>query len=164
MVRVMSTPSAVRGSRPRLTFWFAVAVVAASATACATESAVPVDPAAYRSELGAICEQTKQQQAALTDPVDAVTTVAFAQQVTVILTTEANAVRALQVPADLDNDHRAFIQNTDDQARQWTTLGSTSVDDPAAFGGVQTAILQLTIGRDDLAVAMSVDACRSAAL
>ena len=160
----MSTPSSVHGLRTRLTFWFAIAVLAASATACATESVVPVDPAAYRSELGVVCEQTKQQQAALTDPVDAATTVAFAQQVAVILSAEANAVRALQVPADLDNDHRAFIQNTDDQARQWTTLGSTSVDDPAAFGGVQTAILQLTLGRDDLAVAMSVDACRAAAL
>jgi hypothetical protein len=158
----MSTPSSVRGSRTRLAFWFAVAVVAASAAACATEPAVLADPTAYRSELGAICEQTKQQQDALTDPVDAATTAAFAQQVAAILTAEANAVRALQVPTDLDNDHRAFIQNTDDQARQWTTLASTSIDDPAAFGDVQTAILQLTLGRDDLAVAMNVDACRAA--
>jgi len=123
---------------------------------------VQVDSAAYRSQLGAVCERTDQQQAALTDPVDAATTAVFAQQVAVILAAEANAIRALQVPADVDNDHRAFIQNTDDQARQWVTLASTSVDDPAAFGDVQTAILQLTLGRDDLAVVMNVDACRAA--
>jgi hypothetical protein len=158
----MSTPSAVRGSRTRLTFGFAFAVLAASATACASEPLVEVDPATYRSELGAVCEQTDQQQAALTDPVDAATTAAFAQQVSTILTTEANAIRALRVPADLDDDHRAFVQNTDDQARQWTVLASTSVDDGAAFGDVQTAILQLSLGRDDLAAAMDVDACRAA--
>lgn len=158
----MSTPSSVRGFGARLTFSFAVAVVAASATACATELAVPVDPVAYRSEISAICEQTKQQQAALTGPVDAATTVGFAKQVSTILTDEANAIRTLQVPASLDNDHRAFIQNTDDQARKWTLLASTSVDDPAAFGDVQTAILQLTLGRDDLAATMNVDACRAA--
>lgn len=158
----MSTPLPVRSSRTRLTFGFAAAVLAASATACASEPVVQVDPAAYRSELGAVCERTDQQQAALTDPVDAATTVAFAQQVASILTAEANAIRVLLVPADLSDDHRAFVQNTDDQARQWTTLASTSVDDPAAFGDVQTAILQLTLGRDDLAVMMNVDTCRAA--
>jgi hypothetical protein len=137
-------------------------VLAASATACASEPLVEVDPATYRFELGAVCEQTDQQQAALTDPVDAATTAAFAQQVSTILTTEANAIRALRVPADLDDDHRAFVQNTDDQARQWIVLASTSVDDGAAFGDVQTAILQLSLGRDDLAAAMDVDACRAA--
>ncbi|MGK0277192.1 MAG: hypothetical protein ACI9N0_003593 [Ilumatobacter sp.] len=158
----MSTPSAVRGSRTRLAFGLAVAVLAAAATACASEPLEQVDPGTYRAELGAVCEQTDQRQAALTDPVDAATTATFAQQVSTILAAEADAIRALQVPADLDDDHRAFIQNTDDQARQWTVLASTSVDDGAAFGDVQTAILQLSLGRDDLATAMGVDACRAA--
>jgi hypothetical protein len=158
----MSTRSPVRGSRTRAISGFAVAVLAGAATACASEPPAPVDPAAYRSEIGAVCEQTDQRQAALTDPVDAATTAAFAHQVAKILAAEANAIRALQVPANLGNDHRAFIQNTDDQARQWTTLASTSTDDATAFGEVQTAILQLTLGRDDLAVAMKVDACQVA--
>jgi|TARA_R110002110_G_scaffold76760_4_gene201986 hypothetical protein len=142
--------------------WLVIAVLAVASAACASEPLVQVDPATYRSELGAVCKQTDLQQAALTDPVDAATTAAFAQQVSTILTAEANATRALQVPADLDDDHRTFIQNTDDQARQWTVLASTSVDDGAAFGDVQTAILQLTLGRDDLAAAMGIDACRAA--
>ncbi len=158
----MSTPPAVRGSRTSVTFGFVIAVLTATTAACVPEPLVQVDPATYRSELGAVCEQTDQQQAALSDPVDAATTAAFAKQVSTILTGEANAIRALQVPADLDDDHRAFIQNTDDQARQWTLLASTSVDDGAAFGEVQTAILQLTLGRDDLAAAMDVDSCRAA--
>lgn len=158
----MSPPYLVRGSRSLLPFGITVAVLVAAAAACASEPPVSVDPATYRSALGTVCEQTDQLQAALADPIDAATTTTFAQQVATILIAEANAIRALQVPADLDDDHRAFIQNTDDQARQWTTLASTSVDDGAAFGDVQTAILQLTLGRDDLAAAMNVDACRSA--
>jgi hypothetical protein len=98
--------------------WLVIAVLAVASAACASEPLVQVDPATYRSELGAVCKQTDLQQAALTDPVDAATTAAFAQQVSTILTAEANATRALQVPADLDDDHRTFIQNTDDQARQ----------------------------------------------
>ena len=97
--------------------------------------------------------------AALAAP-DGAGVAAFASTVADILTRQADAARALRPPSDLDDDHRAFVQNTADQAARWATLATTSPEDAEQFGVIQTAILELTLGRDDLATDMDVPDCR----
>ena len=73
---------------------------------------------------------------------------------------QAEQARALTAPQELDADHRAFVQNTADQSARWAALAATPADDAVAFGALRTEILQLTLGRDDLAVEMGVAECR----
>lgn len=127
---------------------------------CASDAAPTADPAEYRAELTAICVASGAERIALADPVDDAGVASFARSVADVLEREAEAARALQAPDDLDDDHRAFVQNTSDQAARWTLLATTPTDDAEAFGALQTDILQLTLGRDDLATAMDVVACR----
>lgn len=127
--------------------------------ACTSEPTLGVDAGDYRASLAALCTASAQERAALAAP-DGAGVAAFAGTVADILTRQADAARALRPPSDLDADHRAFVQNTADQAARWSSLATTSPDDAEQFGVIQTAILELTLGRDDLAAEMDVPACR----
>jgi len=127
---------------------------------CASDEAPVVDGAAYRAELAAICIASNAEQSAIADPLDQAGVASFARSVADVLTRQAEAARALRAPDDLDSDHRAFVQNTADQAAGWTRLAVTPSSDSAQFGALQTAILELTLGRDDLVTAMDVLTCR----
>ncbi len=139
---------------------FAVSATATVLAGCASDAAPATDPADYRAELTAICVASSAEREAVADPVDDAGVATFARAVADVLTREADAARALQSPDDLDDDHRAFVQNTADQAAQWTSLATTPTSDSEQFGALQTTILELTLGRDDLATAMDVPACR----
>ncbi len=71
---------------------------------------------ATSTELEAICADTAAQLDALPDPPDGITITEFATQASSILTGEAEQVRELDPPDDLDDDHRALIANDEDQA------------------------------------------------
>ena len=135
-------------------------LLVALAAGCASDAEPASDPADYRVELATICTASNAARATLTDPVDDAGVAAFARSVADVLTREADAARALRAPDDLDDDHRAFVQNTADQAARWTSLATTPIDDADEFGALQTDILQLTLGRDDLATTMEIPACR----
>lgn len=138
------------------------AVLVLTLVACTGSEAVEADPAAYRDEMNALCASTAADRAALVVPEDTGGSAGvrdFAGAVATVLGDEAEAARGVAVPGELDDDHRAFVQNTDDQSRAWTTLAATSTDDPR-FGEIQTEILQLTLGRDDLSTEMGLDQCR----
>ncbi len=132
---------------------------ATTGLACASDAAPAADAEDYRAALVSLCTTSAEERAALTPPDDAGVT-PFARSVADILTRQADAARVLRPPGELDDDHRAFVQNTADQARQWTDLAATSPDDTEQFGVIQTAILELTLGRDDLATEMDVPDCR----
>lgn len=127
--------------------------------ACASDAPLVADTGDYREALTALCTTSAEERSALAPPDD--TNVAeFTSSVADILTRQADAARALRPPNDLDADHRAFVQNTADQATQWALLSATSPEDTEQFGVLQTAILELTLGRDDLATEMDVPGCR----
>lgn len=156
-------PSRRSSRQPRiaraLTFG-AMACLAAATVGCSSEAAPSADPTTYRTELAAVCTTSQAERSAVSEPVDTAGVTAFARTIAEVLTREADAARALQVPADLDADHRAFVQNTADQAAGWTALAAVPPDDAEQFSAVQTTILELTLGRDDLATEMGVPACR----
>ena len=127
---------------------------------CASEAAPAVDASAYRAELAAICVASNAERLAIADPLDQAGVANFARSVADVLTRQAEAARALRSPDDLDDDHRAFVQNTADQAAAWTSLAITPSSDTEQFGALQTTILELTLGRDDLATEMDILACR----
>ena len=133
--------------------------IAAFAASCTSEGAPAADPVAYRSALESLCSSSSTEQAALAPPGE-IGVATFARSVGEILARQADDARALRPPADLDDDHRAFVQNTADQAGEWMNLASTSPDDTEEFGARQTAILELSLGRDDLSEAMQVPQCR----
>ncbi|NND75155.1 MAG: hypothetical protein HKN44_09130 [Ilumatobacter sp.] len=137
-----------------------VAAAASAVAACSSAPASDVDPAAYRAQVDTICRDALADQALLAEPADATGVAEFALAVAAGLEAEAELLRAVEPPADLAADHRALIRNTDDQARRWTALASTTPDDTAAFGVIQTEILELGLGRDDLAQEMDLPGCR----
>ncbi len=137
-------------------------VVGALLSSCSSEAAPAADPAAYRAELTAICAISATERDALVEPADDLGVGDFARSVADLLGREAEAARALRPPDDLDADHRSFVQNTADQAARWTALADAPATDPELFGQIQTDILELTLGRDDLSTAMDVPGCRVA--
>lgn len=151
--------SAHRGTRLRgsLTVIVAVASLAGGA-GCTDDPPAPIDPATYLAEINSICAASRTEQDALTAPSDDAGVETFSLTVADVLTREADAAREVRAPEQFDDDHRALVQNTADQASAWARLATTAPTDPA-FGEIQTEILQLTLGRDDLANEMGLDAC-----
>jgi hypothetical protein len=120
--------------------------------------------AGYGARMTEICSATRSALAELGTPPTEITTVDFANEVARLLATEADAARATIAPDELDDDHRAFVQNTDQQVTAWRALAdiaATASDDSAALGEARTRIGELTLGRDDLAADMGLDACRA---
>jgi hypothetical protein len=113
----------------------------------------------YVVELEAICVDTTAQLDALPDPPDGITITEFATQASSILTSEAERVRALDVPGDLDDDHRALIGNDEDQAAAWTDLTEAVAGDGTELTEITTLIASLNLGRNDLVTAMGAPAC-----
>ena len=70
----------------------------------------------------------------------------------------ASRASDLTVPDELEDDHRAFVRNTDEQSTAWSDLAATAPDDPT-FADLAREIGELTLGRNDLAAQMGVDGC-----
>lgn len=130
------------------------------AGACTSAPEQALTPADYRRAVEAICLDTSTARDALTEPAETDAVAEFARNVAALLNDEADAVRNIRPPDDLDDDHRAFVQNTADQAKRWTTLATTPPSDTATFGALTDEIAALSFGRDDLAAEMLLNACQ----
>jgi hypothetical protein len=114
----------------------------------------------YLRALEAICVETSDALDALPDPPDQITVREFATDAAGLLDAEADAVRRLRAPDELDADHRAFIRNTDEQSAAWRDLSSAGADDADRFVALTTRIAELVLGRNDLAGEMGAAGCR----
>ena len=142
--------------------WAPVGLIALvfALAACTSDPVDEVSVEDYRTQLTTVCTNATASRLSLTEPTDSGEVAAFALNVAAMVDAEAEQARALSAPNELDADHRAFVQNTADQAARWRLLATTSPDDIEAFGSLQTEILELTLGRDDLTSEMGIDACR----
>lgn len=138
------------------------ALAIAAVASCGAEPAPEITAAEYRAALGLVCADTAARLEGLSQPSDSVDVGTFAAAVAETLRGEAEAARALAVPDELDDDHRAFIRNTDEQAARWEELRATPSTD-AAFADLTRQIGELTLGRDDLTAEMGVAGCARSA-
>jgi hypothetical protein len=138
---------------------FALVALVAGAASCTSDpvSDPAADLATYVPQMEQICTDADAARQAVAEPVEDVGVAAYTAQIAAVLRAEADRARALSAPSDLDADHRAFVQNTDDQAAAWELLATTSPSETAEFGQIQTEILELTLGRNDLAADMGLD-------
>jgi hypothetical protein len=137
-------------------------VCVASLAGCDLESEDPSEDSAaedYLSELAAACTTARGALAALPQPPEEISPDDFAIEVARVLEAEAEAVRGIRPPEELDDDHRAFVRNTDEQADAWRLVAETVDADLEAVDEIRTQILELSLGRDDLAVEMGAEAC-----
>jgi hypothetical protein len=122
---------------------------------CGSEP-VTVTSADYLAELETICVATAATIDALPTPPEEISVTDFATSAANALDNEAEQARSLAVPADLAEDHRAFVLNTDDQATAWRAIA----EDPADLDASTTLIGQLVRGRNDLVDDMGASECR----
>lgn len=145
----------------------ALVLAAGTVSSCDDAGTTEVTVDDYRTELAAICTETADGLAALPTPPEQIPVAEFAVDAASLLTAEAEQVRQLDVPDELADDHRAFVQNTDEQAAGWRAVaesaaaGATEADVAETdLVALTTRIGELQLGRDDLATEMGVDACR----
>lgn len=142
--------------------------LAAATTAAACDEEQRAEPTAtdFLADLETICIETAAELDALPEPPELISVTDFADEAASILSGEADQARALEPPRidDLDDDLRAFIRNTDDQAATWAELATTTATDPDAdLSSLTTLLGQLALGRDDLAAEMGAPACQRVA-
>lgn len=113
----------------------------------------------YRAAVQAICTDTTKARSGLAEPTESAAVADFARTVAQYLDREADLIRNLRPPDELEADHRALAQNTADQADRWTSLATTPPTDSAAFAALTDEIAALSFGRDDLAEQMELAAC-----
>jgi hypothetical protein len=136
-----------------------IAIVAVLAVAsCASEPA-PVTEADYRADLEMICADTTSTLDALPQPPEQITVAEFATSAASALDNESERSRALEVPNELADDHRAFVRNTDEQAEAWRQIATVGESD-ARFGELTVRVGELIRGRNDLVDEMGVGGCR----
>ncbi len=160
----MFRPGAHRGQRGVIATALALAAITA---ACDDEQ--PADPTAaeYLADLEAICIETAAELDALPEPPELISVTDFADAASSILAREADRAGALDPPRidDLDDDHRAFVRNTDDQSAAWAEVASvTAADADADLSSLTTMLGQLALGRDDVAADMGALACQRVAV
>lgn len=129
-----------------------------TAGACASEPA-PVTEADYLVDLQAICVATTATFDALPQPPEQISVADFATSAASALDNESERARSLEVPDSLDDDHRAFIRNTDEQAETWRAI-ATAGDDNAQLGELTVRVGELIRGRNDLVDEMGAPGCR----
>jgi hypothetical protein len=134
-------------------------VVAISITACADTSTPELTAADYAGRLEEICVETAAKLDALPDPPDGITVTDFAGQASSILTDEAERFRDLDVPTDLDGDHRALIRNDEDQAAGWADLAAATAGGSTELSDITTTIASLNLGRNDLVTELGAPGC-----
>lgn len=135
-----------------------------SATAligCASEPA-PVTRADYVAALTSICVDTTTRLDELPPAPDQISVVDLATSAASTLDNEAARANRLEVPDDdqLDDDHRAFVRNTDEQADAWRAVADASADPAGDLIASTDLIRQLVAGRNDLVDEMGVPDCR----
>jgi hypothetical protein len=127
--------------------------------ACASDGDDDPTEPEYLEALQRICAATTATLAQLPEPPDQISIADFAADVASALTDEAEQIRQLDPPDELDDDHRAIIANTDDQADAWDTLGATPDTDAEGLAEASARVAELTLGRSDLAAEIGADDC-----
>ncbi|MEM8621169.1 MAG: hypothetical protein AAGF73_15730 [Actinomycetota bacterium] len=144
----------------------AVAVAAATLSSCGEEATADPTAAEYLADLEQICIATAAELDALPDPPELIRVTDFADAAASELRGEADRARTLDPPRidDLQDDHRAFVRNTDEQAATWAQIAAATADDPnAELDALTTQLGELLLGRDDLVTEMGAPQCRRAA-
>jgi len=136
----------------------AVALCIGLLAACASEPA-EVTPADYLADLQSICVDTTATLDALPRPPEQISVADFATSAASALDNESERARALDVPDELSDDHRAFVLNTDEQAVAWRAIATVG-DDSARLDELTVRIGGLIRGRNDLVDEMGAAACR----
>jgi hypothetical protein len=126
--------------------------------ACASEP-VEVTPTAYLADLQSICVDTTTTLDALPRPPEQISVADFATSAAGALDNEAERSRALDVPDELADDHRAFVRNTDEQVVAWRSIATVG-DDSARLDELTVRIGELIRGRNDLVDDMGATDCR----
>ncbi|MET0578130.1 MAG: hypothetical protein ABW122_05685 [Ilumatobacteraceae bacterium] len=130
--------------------------------ACSSDGDPAPTAASYLSGLQAVCADTATALAALPDPPDGISVTDFATQASTILRDEAESIRALASPDDLDDDHRALIRNDEEQAAAWSDVADTAGGpdvEADSLDALTTTIAELNLGRNDLVVEMGAPSC-----
>jgi hypothetical protein len=130
-----------------------------SLNACSNSDDPEPTAADYLVGLEAICADTAAQLDALPEPSDGITVTDFATQAGSILTDEAEQLRQLDAPADLDDDHRALIANDEDQAAGWSQVAAAAASGSAELSEITTTIASLNLGRNELVTELGAPGC-----
>lgn len=152
------------GDRPailRSPTWPALAILAAlvGAACSAPEPSEPSEDE-YVAAMEAVCTATAAELDALAQPADGADRVGFALAAASAIGDEAERAREVEPPGATEADHRAFIANTDEQAAGWREIAEVPDDDADALNVASGQIARLTLGRNELAEEMGLDACR----
>ncbi len=130
--------------------------------ACSSDGDPEPTAASYLGALETVCAETATALAALPAPPDGISVTDFATQAGTVLRDEAESIRALAAPDDLDDDHRALIRNDEEQAAAWSDLavaaGGPDVD-ADSLDALTTTIAELNFGRNDLVTEMGAPSC-----
>lgn len=140
--------------------WLIIGTLAAGLSACAGTATPEMTDEGYVTALTSICIETRRTLDELPEPPEQISIANFATEASNALAAEAEQVRLLVPPDDTADDHRAFIRNTDEQAAAWSEVGAIIAGDGEALAPIVTAIGELTLGRNDLALEMGVSACQ----
>jgi hypothetical protein len=135
-----------------------VAICIGLLAACGSD-VIEVTPADYLADLQSICVDTTATLDALPRPPEQISVADFATSAAGALDNEAERARALDVPDDLADDHRAFVRNTDEQVTAWRSIATVG-DDSARLDELTVRIGELIRGRNDLADEMGATDCR----
>jgi len=130
--------------------------------ACSSDGEPAPTAAAYLAALESVCAGTATALDALPDPPDGISVTDFANQASTLLRDEAESIRAIASPDELDDDHRALIRNDEEQAAAWSDLAAAAGQpavDAESLDALTTTIAELNFGRDDLVAAMGAPAC-----
>lgn len=145
--------------------WVVLGFVATLA-ACSSDGEPAPTAATYLPALESVCVATAAGLDALPDPPDGISVTDFATQASTLLRDEAESIRALAPPDELDDDHRSLIRNDEEQAAAWSDLATVAGGpdvDAESLDALTTTIAQLNLGRDDLVIAMGAPSCARAA-
>jgi hypothetical protein len=136
-----------------------VALIALALLAACASEPIEVTPADYLADLQSICVDTTATLDALPRPPEQISVADFATSAAGALDNEAERARALDVPDDLAEDHRAFVRNTDEQVVAWRAIATVG-DDSARLDELTVRVGELIRGRNDLVDEMGATDCR----
>ncbi len=163
-------------SRRRVIFLLAALVVVAlvmASVGCSTttgsgDEEPDDDPeltgAVYTTSMNDICTETTERLGDLPTPPDEISRADWAGEVSLALRDEAAAFDAIRVGESRRDDHASFVENTEDQAAQWSALSAELSRSGAAsteIADITNDIAELTLGRNDLADEMALTGCRA---
>ncbi len=163
-------------SRRRVIFLLAALVVVAlvmASVGCSTttgsgdggeepDDAAELTGAVYTTSMNDICTETTERLGDLPTPPDEISRADWAGEVSLALRDEATAFDAIRVGESRRDDHASFVENTEDQAAQWSALSAElarSGAESTEIADITNEIAELTLGRNDLADEMALTGC-----